>query len=75
MFIYLKNHPSDILASRHAIYRTKKDVLVEKMIKKKKMEIIIDKTASDQRFDRFLRKWFKRYPQVKLADIYRIIRI
>lgn len=39
------------------------------------MEIIIDKTASDQRFDRFLRKWFKRYPQVKLADIYRIIRI
>lgn len=38
------------------------------------MEIKIDKTASDQRFDRFLRKWFKKYPQVRLADIYSIIR-
>ncbi len=38
------------------------------------MEIKIDKTASDQRFDRFLRKWFKKYPQVSLADIYSIIR-
>jgi len=39
------------------------------------MQIIIDKTASDQRFDRFLRKRFKKYPQVRLADIYRIVRI
>ncbi|MCX6825171.1 MAG: RluA family pseudouridine synthase [candidate division SR1 bacterium] len=38
------------------------------------MEIKIDKTASDQRFDRFLRKWFKKYPQVRLADIYSVIR-
>lgn len=38
------------------------------------MEIKIDKTASDQRFDRFLRKWFKKYPQVRLADIYSAIR-
>ncbi len=38
------------------------------------MEIIIDKTASDQRFDRFLRKRFKKYPQVRLADIYSTIR-
>jgi hypothetical protein len=38
------------------------------------MEIKIDKTASDQRFDRFLRKWFKKYPQVHLADIYSTIR-
>lgn len=38
------------------------------------MEIIIDDTASDQRFDRFLRKWFKKYPQIRLADIYSIIR-
>lgn len=38
------------------------------------MEIRIDKTASDQRFDRFLRKWFKKYPQVRLADIYSAIR-
>ncbi len=38
------------------------------------MEIKIDKTASDQRFDRFLRKWFKKYPQVRLADIYSTIR-
>lgn len=38
------------------------------------MEIVIDTTASDQRFDRFLRKWFKKYPQVRLADIYSAIR-
>lgn len=38
------------------------------------MEIIIDESSSDQRFDRFLRKWFKKYPQVGLADIYSIIR-
>lgn len=38
------------------------------------MEIKIDSTASDQRFDRFLRKWFKKYPQVRLADIYSAIR-
>ncbi len=38
------------------------------------MEIIIQKDASDQRFDRFLRKRFKKYPQVRLADIYTIIR-
>jgi hypothetical protein len=38
------------------------------------MEIKIDTTASDQRFDRFLRKWFKKYPQVRLADIYSAIR-
>ncbi len=38
------------------------------------MEIKIDNTASDQRFDRFLRKRFKKYPQVRLADIYSAIR-
>jgi len=38
------------------------------------MEIKIDNTASDQRFDRFLRKWFKKYPQIRLSDIYSIIR-
>lgn len=38
------------------------------------MDLKIDKTASDQRFDRFLRKWFKKYPQVRLADIYSTIR-
>jgi len=38
------------------------------------MEIVIQKDASDQRFDRFLRKRFKKYPQVGLADIYSIIR-
>ena len=38
------------------------------------MEIKIDKDSSDQRFDRFLRKWFKKYPQVRLADIYSTIR-
>ncbi len=38
------------------------------------MDIKIDKTASDQRFDRFLRKWFKKYPKIRLSDIYSIIR-
>lgn len=38
------------------------------------MEIIIDKTNSDQRFDRFLRKWMKVYPSIRLADIYALIR-
>lgn len=38
------------------------------------MEIKIDNSSSDQRFDRFLRKWFKKYPQVRLADIYSAIR-
>lgn len=52
--------------------RTEKDTLILSF--RKHMEIVIDKTASDQRFDRFLRKRFKKYPQVHLADIYRIIR-
>lgn len=38
------------------------------------MEIIIDKSNADQRFDRFLRKRFKVYPKVRLADIYALIR-
>lgn len=38
------------------------------------MEIIIDKNSSDQRFDRFCRKWFKSYPDVRLWDIYHRIR-
>jgi len=38
------------------------------------MEIIIDKSNADQRFDRFLRKWLKVYPAIHLADIYALIR-
>ncbi len=38
------------------------------------MEIVIDKSNSDQRFDRFLRKWLKIYPTIRLADIYALIR-
>lgn len=38
------------------------------------MEIIIDKSNADQRFDRFLRKWLKVYPAISLADIYALIR-
>lgn len=38
------------------------------------MEIIIDKSNSDQRFDRFLRKRLKIYPTIRLADIYALIR-
>jgi len=38
------------------------------------MEIIIDETNADQRFDRFMRKYCKTYPEVKLSDIYSRIR-
>lgn len=38
------------------------------------MEIIIDKSNADQRFDRFLRKWLKIYPAIHLTDIYALIR-
>jgi len=38
------------------------------------MEIIIDKSNADQRFDRFMRKWLKVYPSIRLADIYALIR-
>lgn len=37
-------------------------------------EIIIDSSNHDQRFDRFLRKYFKMQPGIALADIYRGIR-
>ena len=36
--------------------------------------IIIDENSSNQRFDRFLRKYCKNYPTVKLTDIYSSIR-
>lgn len=36
--------------------------------------LIIDETSHDQRLDRFLRKYFKAYPQIKLSDIYSAIR-
>lgn len=36
--------------------------------------IIIDESSSNQRFDRFLRKYCKNYPTVKLTDIYSAIR-
>jgi 23S rRNA pseudouridine955/2504/2580 synthase len=36
--------------------------------------VIIDSTTHDQRFDRFLRKFFKSQENVTLADIYRMIR-
>jgi len=38
------------------------------------MQIIIDKNSSDQRLDRFIRKYCKPYPEVKLADIFSRIR-
>ncbi|MCF7834712.1 RluA family pseudouridine synthase [Candidatus Gracilibacteria bacterium] len=38
------------------------------------MEIIIDQNNADQRFDRFMRKYCKIYPEVKLGDIYLWIR-
>lgn len=38
------------------------------------MQIIIDETNWDQRLDRFIRKYCKIYPEVKLGDIYSWIR-
>ena len=38
------------------------------------MEIVIDQSNADQRFDRFMRKYCKIYPEVKLGDIYSWIR-
>jgi 23S rRNA pseudouridine955/2504/2580 synthase len=38
------------------------------------MQLIIDSSTANQRFDRFLRKWCKTYPEVKLSDIYSRIR-
>lgn len=38
------------------------------------MQITIDETNWDQRFDRFMRKYCKIYPEVKLGDIYSWIR-
>jgi 23S rRNA-/tRNA-specific pseudouridylate synthase len=38
------------------------------------MDITITEQEADQRLDRFLRKYFKPYPKIKLADIYSRIR-
>jgi 23S rRNA pseudouridine955/2504/2580 synthase len=38
------------------------------------MQLTIDPATTDQRFDRFLRKRCKPYPQVRLSDIYSWIR-
>ncbi len=37
-------------------------------------EITIDESSSNQRFDRFLRKYFKHTPEIKLGDIFSWIR-
>lgn len=38
------------------------------------MRIEIDANSANQRFDRFLRKYCKPYPEVKLSDIFSRIR-
>jgi len=38
------------------------------------MEIVIDENSAGQRFDRFLRKYCKPYPDVKLSDIFSWLR-
>jgi hypothetical protein len=38
------------------------------------MEYKITELEKDQRFDRFLRKYFKPYPEVKLSQIYAWLR-
>ena len=39
-----------------------------------KTVIVVDENSSNQRFDRFLRKYCKNYPTTKLTDIYSAIR-
>ena len=38
------------------------------------MKIIINVSNADQRFDRFLRKYFKAQPEISLTDIFSWIR-
>jgi len=38
------------------------------------MEYKITEMEAEQRYDRFLRKYFKQFPEVKLWDIYLMIR-
>lgn len=38
------------------------------------MEYKISEMEENQRYDRFLRKYFKQYPSIKLSDIYHMIR-
>jgi len=38
------------------------------------MKITIDESSANQRFDRFLRKFFKSYPQITLSDIFSAMR-
>lgn len=38
------------------------------------MKIKVDETSANQRFDRFLRKYFKKQPEIKLGDIFLRIR-
>jgi len=38
------------------------------------MKVTIDESSANQRFDRFLRKFFKSYPQITLSDIFSAMR-
>ena len=38
------------------------------------MKILVNEAGANQRFDRFLRKWCKSYPEIRLSDIYSWIR-
>jgi hypothetical protein len=37
-------------------------------------KIIVDESAAGQRFDRFLRKYFKHTPEIRLGDIFSWLR-
>lgn len=39
-----------------------------------KKEIIIDSNTANQRLDRFLRKYFRKYPDISLVMIFKAIR-
>jgi hypothetical protein len=47
---------------------------MDNMMSENQTTITIDENSSNQRFDRFLRKYCKNYPTVKLTDIYSAIR-
>lgn len=74
VFVYIFLCGRALLVNRQVITIVNQKILFIFLFPLSIMDIVIDNASSDQRFDRFLRKRFKKYPQVRLADIYSMIR-
>ncbi len=74
VFVYIFLRGRALLVNRQVITIVNQKILFIFLFPLSIMDIVIDNASSDQRFDRFLRKRFKKYPQVRLADIYSMIR-